>query len=147
MILGGVFVVLVVIVVIGIAVSAVKVSALDKECRAYIGEVVPKVCADLRMETLSTYATPELLNSATPAESEKLFKWFKRLGEFKECKKSWGQVRVFSTSRDGDSMIGEYTAEVEFETGPAQVRIAAVKRGDVWKIRAFNIKSRAFVPE
>ncbi|MBW1851029.1 MAG: hypothetical protein JRJ15_06285 [Deltaproteobacteria bacterium] len=57
MILGGVFAVLIILAVIGIAVVAVKGTALDKESKAYVDRVVPVVCADLRFETLSQYAS------------------------------------------------------------------------------------------
>jgi len=51
-ILGAVFVVFVVVGVAGFAVVAIKGSALDKDSKAYVDEVLPVICADLGMETL-----------------------------------------------------------------------------------------------
>ena len=131
--------------VVGIAVVAVKGTALDKESKAYVDKVVPIICADLRTETLSRYASKELLASATPEEFEKIFAWFKKLGKFKEFKESSGQANMSYTTQAGKSITGQYVAQVEFETGPAQVVIVTVKTGDAWKIQMFKINSPALI--
>ena len=146
MILGGVFAVLVVFAVIGIAVVAVKGTALDKESKAYVDKVVPMICADLRLETLSQYASKELLASAPPEEFEKIFKWFRKLGAFKEFNESSGEAHMSYTTQAGKSIVGQYVAQVEFETGPAEVQIVTVKKGDEWKVQAFKVNSPALIP-
>lgn len=146
MILGGVFAVLIVAGAVGIAVVAVKGRALDMESKAYVDRVVPIICADLRAETLSKYASKELLASARPEEFEKVFTWFKKLGKFKQFKESSGQAHMSYTTQAGKSITGEYVAQVEFETGPAQVQIVTVKTGDQWSIQRFHINSPALMP-
>jgi hypothetical protein len=146
MIFGSIFIVLIVLLAIGIAVVATKGSALDKESKAYVDETVPVICSDLRMETLSKYASQELLNSALPAEFEKLFNGFKKLGEFKKYKESSGQAMMSYTAQHGKTITAEYLAQVEFDTGPAQIRVFAVKKGDQWKIQGFLINSPALIP-
>lgn len=146
MIFGGIFLVLTVMAAIAFVVLAIKGSALDKESKAYIDEVVPEICSDLRMWTLSKYASPELLNSALPAEQEKIFNAFKKLGQFKEYKESRGDAKLFYTTQDGKAITAEYTAQVEFESGPAQVNVSLIKKGDQWKIRGFRINSPALIP-
>jgi hypothetical protein len=145
MIFGAVFIVLVVVVVIGIAFVATKGSALDKESKAYVDEVLPAICSDLRMETLSRYASQDLLNSALPAEFEKVFNGFKKLGVFKKYKESSGQANMFYSVQHGETITGKYIAQVEFDSGPAQIQVTTVKRGDQWKIQGFVINSPALM--
>jgi hypothetical protein len=145
MILGGVFVVLIVAAAIGIGIVAVKGSALDKESKAYVDRVVPIICADLNADTLSKYASKELLASATPEEFEKIFTWLKKLGAFKQFKESSGQANMSYTTQNGKSITGRYVAQVEFEAGPAQVNIVTVKTGDEWKVQMFRINSSALM--
>lgn len=52
MILGGIFAILIVAGVISFSVLAVKAAALDKESKAYVDEVTPKILANLNKETL-----------------------------------------------------------------------------------------------
>ena len=146
MICGGIFLVLIVMAAIAFVVLATKGSALDKESKAYIDEVVPVICSDLRILTLSKYASQELLNSGLPAEQERIFDAFKKLGEFKEYKESSGDAKLFYTTQHGKTITAEYTAQVEFESGPAQVKVSLIKQGDQWKIRGFRINSPALIP-
>lgn len=147
MILGGIFLLLVIVAVVGFAIIAVKGSTLDEESKAYVDEAVPLILADLDQSTLFKYASPELIESASQEEFNKLFKWFKRLGEFKEYKESTGQANMSYTTHSGKIISGQYVAKVEFETGPATVNIAIVKRDGRWLINGFRIYSKAFIQE
>jgi uncharacterized membrane protein required for colicin V production len=89
-VLGLIFAGLILVGVIAFVVIAFKGSALDKESKAYVDEVTPKILADLRKETLLTYASDELKNAVKPEDMDKLFVWFKKLGQFKEYKGSKG---------------------------------------------------------
>ncbi len=143
--LGGIFIVIVIVAVIGFTFLAIKGCALDEEGKAYVDEVVPIILTDLNQTTLFKYATPELKESATQEEFEKLFKWFKHLGQFKEYKDSAGQATISYTVNKGKLIYAEYVAQVEFETGPATVFVAAVKRNGKWFIHGFHINSKALI--
>ena len=47
------------------------------------------------------------------------------------------------TTQAGKVITGHYVAEAEFDTGPAQVQIVAVKKGGKWFIQMFRINSMA----
>ncbi len=144
-ILGGIFAVLVVLAVVGIVVVATKGSALDKESKAYVDRIVPVICTDLTFDSISQHASAELLSSAPQEEFEKVFTWLRKLGEFKEFKGSSGQTHMYYTTPAGKSITGQYVAQVEFETGPAQVQIVTVKKDDEWKVQLFKINSPALM--
>ena len=143
MILGGVFAVFIVIGIIGISILFVKGSALDEECKAYIDEVTPKLLSNLTKDTLFQYASEELKNSAPAEEFDKIFAWFDKLGEFKEYKCSNGQANISVTTENGKQITGYYEAQVEFEKGPATIKITTIKKGDNWEIIGFHINSMA----
>jgi hypothetical protein len=144
-VLGGIFVALVIIGIIAFGIFAIKGSSLDKECKAYIDEVTPKILSNLSKETLFRYAGDQLKNSAKPEEFEKIFRWFSNLGEFKEYQGSKGQVNVSMTTKSGKVITGYYEAKAGFETGPATIKMITIKKGDDWKIIGFQIYSMALV--
>lgn len=144
MILGGIFLVIVIVAVIGFSIIATKGSALDEESKAYVDEVVPKILADLNQETLFQYASPELIDSASQEEFDKLFNWFNKLGEFKEYKEATGQAHMQYTAQ-GKTISAQYVANVEFDTGPASVLVGIVKRNESWQIINFRVDSIALI--
>ena len=146
-VMGVTFAVIIVLGVIGIATIAVKGSALDKESKAYVDEVTPIILADLRKETLLKYASDDLKNVVKPEDLDKVFNWFKRLGAFQKYKGSTGQAHMSVTTQAGKVINGQYLAEADFDTGPAQIRIVTVKKGDEWFVQMFNINSIALAGE
>jgi len=145
MILGVIFLAEVIIGVIGFSIFIVKGSALNKESKAYVDRVVPIILSDLKKETLLQYADDQLKNSSKPEEVDKIFNYlFPKLGKFKEYKGSEGGVHISGNLENRIVITGYYKAQVEFETGPAVVKVAVIKKGDDWKITGFNIESTAF---
>ena len=144
-ILGSVFLLLIVIAVIGFGIIAGKGNALDKESKAYVDEVTPIILSDLKQQTLFKYATPELIKSAPQEDIDRLFNWFADLGKFKQYKESSGQANISYTTQGGKVVSAQYIAQVEFETGPATVTIAILKRDNGWQIHNFNINSMALI--
>ena len=142
-VLGLIFAALILVGVIAFLVIAFKGSTLDKESKAYVDEVTPKILADLRKETLLSYSSDELKNAVKTEDMDKLFVWFKKLGQFKKYQGSKGQANISLTTQAGKVITGHYVAEAEFDTGPAQVRIVAAKKGGKWFIQMFRINSMA----
>ncbi len=147
MILGGIFAVLIVLGVIGLAVLAVKGTALDKESKAYVDEVTPRILANLNKETLFQHASGELKNSASEEEFDKIFNLFAKLGEFKGYKGASGEASISLTSERGKRITGLYQAQAEFENGPATVNVTVIKKGDNWQVMGFYIDSMALFNE
>lgn len=146
-ILGGIFAVLILAGVIGFSIFAVKGSALDKESKAYVDEVTPKILVNLKRETLFEYASDELKNSASEEEFDKLFKWFEKLGKFIDYKESKGQANISVTAQNGKQISAYYEAKAEFESGTAIIKITIIKKGDQWHVIGFHINSNALVGE
>ena len=106
--------------------------------------MAPIILSNLTKETLFKYSDAQLKASAKPEEFDKLFKMFSKLGRFKEYKESMGQAHISITNK-GKSIYGKYVAKVDFETGPATLKITTVKKGSNWKIFNFHIDSMALL--
>jgi hypothetical protein len=146
-ILGSVFGILIVAGIIVFSIIAIKGTALDKESKAYVDEVTPKILANLNKEALFLYASDELKNSASQEDFEKIFNWFGKLGKFVEYKESKGQARISVTTQNGKQITAYYEAQTEFETGPATIKVTAIKKADDWQIIGFNINSMALASQ
>ena len=143
--LGITFAVIVVALIILITVVAVKGSALDKESMAYVDEVTPIILTDLNKDTLFQYASDQLISSAPDEEMDRVFNWFKQLGEFEKYNGSTGQAKMSVTTGNGKQISGYYEAKADFSTGPATIKVTTVKIGNEWKIAGFNINSMALI--
>jgi len=144
-ILGSIFAVLIVAGVTGFSILVVEGTSLDRESKAYIDDVTPKILADLNQDTLFLYASNELKNSAAPGDFEKIFNWFEKLGRFVEYKGSKGQCNISITAQNGKQITAYYEAQVEFENGPATVAVTTIKKADTWQLIGFKIISMALV--
>ena len=143
MVLGGIFAILILAGIAGIAVIAVQGSNLDEESKLYVDEVTPKILAELNKQTLFQYASDELKNSATSEEFDKLFNWFDKLGRFKIYNGASGEASISITTQEGKQITGFYQAQAEFENGPATIKVTTIKKGDDWQIIGFHINSMA----
>lgn len=108
-----------------------KLDDLNQTSRAFVDRVVPQVCRDLRWETLDRYACEELRAEMTAhqAEIERLFAFLRKVGEFKEYKGATGEAQMHYYWANRVAFTAEYAADVEFATGPAQVRVRMIQRG------------------
>jgi hypothetical protein len=131
--------------VIGVSTLAIKGAALDKESKAYVDEVTPKILSNLTKETLFQYSSDELKKSAPPEEMDKLFNMFAKLGKFEEYKGSTGGANISVTTEKGKVITGNYRAKAKFENGPAEIDIKAIKKGNNWQVLGFYINSKVFL--
>ncbi len=129
----------------GVSTLVVKGVALDKESKAYVDEVTPKILSNLTKETFFQYASDELKKAATTEEFDKMFNFFGKLGKFKEYKGATGGANISLTTENGEVITCSYQAQAAFENGPATVSIKAVKRGNTWQIIGFHINSIALM--
>ena len=143
MILGGIFSVLIILGVVGFIIMAIIGTGLDKESKAYVDDVTPKILSNLNKETLFKYSSDELKNSATSEEIDKIFSFFEKLGKFKEYKGSKGQSYTNIDLVKGKQILGYYTAQADFESEPATISITAIKKDNGWQILNFHINSMA----
>jgi len=145
MILGGVFLVLVVVVIAGIAIVAVKGSALDKECKQYVDAAVPAIASKWDITEIQKRASPEFKAAVKDEDLEKLIRMFRRLGKFKAYDSAKGEANISVTSEHGKVVSAEYVASADFEAGPAEIKMSLIKHGDQWQILGIHVNSKVFL--
>ncbi len=145
MVLGGVFLALVVIAIVGFAFLSKKGNALDRESKKYVDTAVPAIIAQWDLKEIMDRASPELKNAVSEDEMKKLLDWFQKLGTFKEYKGSTGQATMFVKPGQGEVISAQYVANAEFENGPSEIKISLIKHGDDWQIQGFHVNSKALM--
>jgi hypothetical protein len=145
MILGGVFVVLVVLGIVGFAIVAVKGSALDKESKQYVDAAVPAIVSEWNIAEIQNRASPEFKSAVKDEDLEKLVRMYQRLGKFKAYNGAKGDANISLTSEHGKVISAAYVACAEFDTGPAEIKISLIKHGNQWQLLGININSKVFL--
>ena len=144
MILGGIFLVVIVLGIGLFAFLAVKGSRLDKESKQYVDTAVPAIVTTWDKQALIDRASMEFINSVKGDDLDKIITMFRKLGRFKEYKGCEGQAGISITPQQGKIVTAAYVAKAEFETGPADIQITLIKHGDKWEILGFRINSKVF---
>ncbi len=146
-ILGGIFAVIIVILVTVAVIFIPRALKLDREATAYIQDIVPKIVTGWNSQALIDRATPELLSATNSGEDiGRLFVMFQQLGFLRHLDTPKGQVVSSAFSGTGTVTLGNYTARADFEKGPATIQIQLRRVNDTWKINGFRINSDVFLP-
>ncbi|MBT8763565.1 hypothetical protein KFV02_06420 [Desulfohalobiaceae bacterium Ax17] len=146
-VLGGIFVVLVIVSIIGFLILNYFGNNLDTESMAYVDENIPKIISAWDSNELINQASPELLQVMSKEKIEYFFKFFSdRLGSLKEYKGSKGKANIFITTGEGKVITAAYLAEALFEKAPSTIQIRIIKHDDKWQILEFRVNSDALIP-
>ncbi|MBN1637311.1 MAG: hypothetical protein JW920_12400 [Deltaproteobacteria bacterium] len=131
--------------VFGIGIVSMRNAALEKECRAYVDQIVPAILTDMSVETLSGFASDEMLSVIPKEELEEGFTCFSKLGEFNSYIGCDGRTSTWGSLKNGRMITGDYVAQADFETGPATVELLLLKKEGQWSILGFHINSEALL--
>lgn len=147
MILGGVFVILVALAVVGITIAAVKGSALDKESKQYADSAIRAIVSQWDSTEIQNRASPEFKRAVNDADLEKLMRFFRRLGRLKTLNEAKGQATMSVTSQNGKVTSAQYIANADFDTGPAEIILSLIKHGKQWQLMGIKINSKVFLDQ
>ena len=145
-VLGSVFLAIIVLGAVGIAVVAIKGSALDKESKAYADSAVPAIVSTWSEKALLDRASPEFKKAVTIDQLDRLFRWVSGLGQLQKCEPAQGQALMSATTQTGKRTSAQYTAKATFQKGEATIKLGLIKHGDQWQVLSFYVDSPALVP-
>ena len=146
-ILGGIFAVLIFVIVVAFFILNHFGTGLDEESKSYVDSNLPKIITNWNVDQLLNRASPELMKVAPKEKIEKLFNAFsERLGPLKEYKGSNGQANMTLITQKGKVITATYIAEAIFEKAPATIQFRIIKRGNNWQILEFRVNSDALIP-
>src|SRR5437667_1971189 len=145
-VLGSVFLAIIVIGAVGIAVVAIKGSALDKESKGYADSAVPAINSTWSEKALLDRASPEFKKAVTIDQLDRLFRWVGGLGQLQKCEPAEGQAVMSAITQTGKRISAQYTSKATFQKGEATIKLGLIKHGDQWQILSFHVDSSALVP-
>ena len=147
MILGGLFLVLLVVVGVVIGFAAYNGSGLDEASKAYVDESVPAIVSTWSKEELLKRCSPQLLEvlNQKPEQIQGLFDKLSKLGAMKHYDGSKGQASMFYDAKHGKTITAEYVAHATFEQSPASISIRLVQLNGRWEFLLFNVNSPFFL--
>ena len=145
-VLGSIFLGVIILGAIGIALVAIKGTALDKESKAYADSAIPAIVNTWSEKALLDRASPEFKKAVTIDQLDRLFRWFSILGQPQTCEPAEGQSLMSATSQTGKMISAQYTAKATFQKGEAHIKLGLIKHGDQWQISSFRVESEALVP-
>ena len=147
MILGAVFGVILISIAIAVGYAAYNGKGLDEESKRYVDAAVPAIVKNWDMTEMLSRTSPEFSKATKTEDLEKLWIMFRKLGAMKIYKGSKGESNQMINLPQGTTITAKYSADVEFENGPAQILITIIKRGDDWQILGFKVNSSAILPD
>lgn len=142
-VLCGSVLLLVLAVAAAINIIFTKANALDRESKEYADVTIVAVISHWDIREFEKRASPEL--SFKSNDLEKLFATFQKLGKLTGYRGSQGEATISITTRDGLLTTAAYSANADFERGPANIQITLIKRGEQWRVLGFRINSRALL--
>jgi hypothetical protein len=144
--LGVAFLALVVVVVAFIGHNAFTGSALDKESKAYVDAAVPAIISSWNEQELLKRASPEFQHATGPGDVDRLFGWFRTLGQFQKYEGANGEATISVTPQTGRVISARYVAKAVFDKGEANIEVVLMKHGNLWQIAGFKVYSPALMP-
>ena len=139
MVLGGIFLLIVVLVVVGI----VRTGFVHREAVTYLNEAVPAIVSEWSEQAFLDRITPALSDSISDDELLKLFVTFRKLGKLRSLDGPLGTVHAGITGK-GSVARGQYEIPANFASGPALIRVTIIKTSGEWQISDFTIRSKVF---
>jgi hypothetical protein len=120
-------------------------TALDAESAAYVQNSVEAVAGHWDADELWKRSTTHFRQSTKEDDLRAFFSAANSsLGRLLEYRGAQGQA-MMSFSNAGRSATARYDAKVSFEKGDADIVVALVKDGTVWRIEGFHIGSDALM--
>jgi hypothetical protein len=142
-ILGGIFLVLVVIVAVLIGVGIYQGTRLDSSSKAYVEVNVKPVVETWSKEELLKRASPELIEilGKDPDQVDRLFTKLAKLGALKSLSEPKGQAVISVKNDTGKVVSASYTETGEFENGHADFNIRLIQIDGQWRFLGFYVNS------
>ena len=145
-IVGGFFLVLVIVVAGFIGYAAYQGQGLDASSKAYIVTNVPIIISTWSKEELLKRSSPQLLEAVNekPEQLDQLFQKLSKLGAMRSFDDVKGDSNVSYTSRNGKVTTASYIATAKFENGEARITVRLIQLSGQWQFLLFLVDSPLF---
>src|SRR5208282_827039 len=114
MILGGIFIVLIALLVGSYAIIAVKGRALDRESKAYVDAAIPVIAAEWDIKEIENRISPEFEMTLKDGDLEKTVRIFSKLGKLKKYRGAKGEANIQVMLGKGTRITATYVCYADF---------------------------------
>jgi hypothetical protein len=146
-IIGGIFLVLVVVVAGFVGYAAYQGRGLDASSKAYVEENIPAIVSTWSKDELLKRSSPQLLRivNEKPEQLDQLFQKLSTLGPMLSVGEVKGDSNVSYTNQNGKVTTAAYVATAKFGNGEGHIsaRLTQSPAGQ-WQILQFHVDSPLF---
>ncbi len=146
-IVGGIFLLVVLVVAGFVGYAAYQGQGLDASSKAYVEANVPPIISTWSKDELLKRSSPQLLKiiNKDPMQVDQLFNKLSKLGALRSFGDVKGESNVSYTTQNGKVITASYTATAKFENGDAHIAIRLIQVSGQWQFLLLNINSPLFL--
>ena len=147
-VIGGLFLVLVLVVVGFIGNAAFQGRGLDESSKAFIEANVPAIISKWSKDELLKRSAPELLKivNEKPEQLDQLFQKLSKLGAMWSFSDVKGDSNVSYTTQNGKVTTAAYVATAKFENGEGKISVRLIQSSSgQWQVLLFHVDSPLFL--
>lgn len=146
-IVGGLFLVFVLLVAGFIGYAAYQGRSLDASSKAYVETNVPAIISTWSKNELLKRSSPQLLKfvNEKPDQLDRLFQKLSKLGALRSFGDVKGDSNVSYTTQDGKVTTASYIANAKFDNGEGRISVRLIQSAGQWQFLLFHVDSPLFL--
>jgi hypothetical protein len=147
-IIGGLFLVLVVVGAGFVGYAAYQGQRLDASSKAYVEENIPAIISTWSKDELLKRSSPQLLKiiNEKPEQLDQLFQRLSTLGPMLSFGEAKGDSNVSYTTQNGKVTTAAYVATAKFRNGEGRISARLMQSpGGQWQLLQFNVDAPLFL--
>ena len=146
-IIGGFFLVLVIVVIGFVGYAAYQGRGLDASSKEYVEANVPTIISTWSKEELLKRSSPQLLKiiNEKPEQLDQLFQKLSKLGAMQSFGDVKGDSNVSYTTQNGKVTTASYVASAKFVNGEGHITVRLIQLSGQWQFLLFNVNSPIFL--
>ncbi len=145
---GGIFLVLILIVVGFFGYAAYQGRGLDASSKAYVEANVPPIISTWSKDELLKRSSPHLIKiiNENPGQLEQLFQNLAKLGAMQTLGDFNGEANISITAQNGKVITASYMTTAKFENGDGQIAVRLIQSpSGQWQFLLFSVNSPIFL--
>ncbi len=147
MIMGGIFLVFVLILAVAVGFLMTKGLSLDAESKKYVEKMLPDFLPAMTPEKFYSYVHPEDQGKLDKQQVEKYLTAFRAgLGEYQSSLSGVRCNANVNITPQGTGTTADCIAEAGFKNGVAKIKILLLRREDAWSLARIDFFSDALLP-
>lgn len=146
-IVGGIFLVLLLVAAIVFGYTAYRGKGLDASSKAYIEEHIPTILQTWSKDELLKLSAPQLIENINNNQNniDLFFKKLTELGKFQKIYDIKGDSNVSITTKDGIVITARYVFPAKFDKGKANITVQMIQSAGQWQLLGFFVNSPKFL--